>query len=484
MGASGSLTQARVGQLRSPPYGAECRPRRRAAIGRQRGRECGGADGAAASAAECGARPAGPRDGPPAAAVGPAGPVRRLLRGRRAGLLRGRGPRPHDRRRRPDVVPQTVGSAANGPEFTIAWVPKVLQAREGRRRRTSSTSPRSSSAPARCRCRGRTRTSPSPPTSRARRSASGTSATSSRSRPAPRRSASSQGTDYTKVIQPFDMTLLLSKQIDVAEAMIYNEYAQVLEAKNPETGELVQARRPQRHQLQRRRHRDAPGRALRARLVARTAGNEDVAVRFLKASFKGWIYCRDHPADCVQYTLNAGSTLGAGHQAWKMNEINPLVWPSPNGIGIMDPALWKQTVDISLAAGIIKAAPPAEAARTDLAQQALDAITDGHQGRRLHEGHRRGDRRRQLSPVDAVTMGRSSFGGAGPSDSRVPQDGAGLAGLPGSRRRTGPGPSRPRARSGPARRPRHARVQAHPLALLVAYCPPALVSVDKTPSLT
>ena len=34
------------------------------------------------------------------------------------------------------------------------------------------------------------------------------------------------------------MTLLLSKQIDVAEAMIYNEYAQVLEAKNPETGEL------------------------------------------------------------------------------------------------------------------------------------------------------------------------------------------------------------------------------------------------------
>ena len=36
------------------------------------------------------------------------------------------------------------------------------------------------------------------------------------------------------------MTLLLSKQIDVAEAMIYNEYAQVLEATNPETGELYQ----------------------------------------------------------------------------------------------------------------------------------------------------------------------------------------------------------------------------------------------------
>src|SRR4029078_7912419 len=29
-----------------------------------------------------------------------------------------------------DVVPQQVGSAADGPEFTIAWVPKVLEARE------------------------------------------------------------------------------------------------------------------------------------------------------------------------------------------------------------------------------------------------------------------------------------------------------------------------------------------------------------------
>src|SRR5687768_5382099 len=29
----------------------------------------------------------------------------------------------------PDVVPQQVGSAEDGPEFTISWVPKVLEAR-------------------------------------------------------------------------------------------------------------------------------------------------------------------------------------------------------------------------------------------------------------------------------------------------------------------------------------------------------------------
>ena len=30
----------------------------------------------------------------------------------------------------PTVVPQAVGSQPNGPEFTISWVPKVLEARE------------------------------------------------------------------------------------------------------------------------------------------------------------------------------------------------------------------------------------------------------------------------------------------------------------------------------------------------------------------
>ena len=59
-----------------------------------------------------------------------------------------------------------------------------------------------------------------------------------------------------------------------------------------------------------------------------------------------------------------------------MNEINPLIWPSPNGIGMMDPALWQQTVDVSLEAGIIKAAPPADAYRTDLAEAALAELAD------------------------------------------------------------------------------------------------------------
>jgi NitT/TauT family transport system substrate-binding protein len=38
--------------------------------------------------------------------------------------------------------------------------------------------------------------------------------------------------------QRFDMLGLLNREIDAPEAMTYNEYAQLLEAKNPDTGTL------------------------------------------------------------------------------------------------------------------------------------------------------------------------------------------------------------------------------------------------------
>jgi NitT/TauT family transport system substrate-binding protein len=46
--------------------------------------------------------------------------------------------------------------------------------------------------------------------------------------------------DVTLVQQQFDMQALLKRDIDAAQAMDYNEYAQVLEAKNPATGKLYQ----------------------------------------------------------------------------------------------------------------------------------------------------------------------------------------------------------------------------------------------------
>ena len=172
------------------------------------------------------------------------------------------------------------------------------------------------------------------------------------------------------------MTLLLSNQIDVAEAMIYNEYAQVLEATNPETGALYQP-----SDLNVINYNDFRTAMLQDAIFARQAwlaedGNRDIAVRFVRASLKGWIYCRDNPADCVTYALNAGSQLGAGHQAWQMNEVNALVWPSPLGVGAIDPVFWGQTVKVAKDAGIIKGDPALSAYDTSIVTEALAGLTD------------------------------------------------------------------------------------------------------------
>ena len=90
--------------------------------------------------------------------------------------------------------------------------------------------------------------------------------------------------------------------------------------------------------------------------------NQATAVKFLKASFQGWIYCRDHAASCVDDTLAYGPTLPKGHQTWMMNEINKLIWPSAAaGIGVMDRASYARTAAISKQFGVIKAAPSAGA---------------------------------------------------------------------------------------------------------------------------
>src|SRR5690606_18672413 len=107
----------------------------------------------------------------------------------------------------------------------------------------------------------------------------------------------------TIVQQPFDMSLLLNRELDAAQAMTYNEYAQVLEAVNPETGELYQ---PEDRIVVD--YNDVGVAMLQDHIFARESwlaeeGNEDVAVRFLRASYLGWIFCRDNFDPCVESVL-------------------------------------------------------------------------------------------------------------------------------------------------------------------------------------
>jgi NitT/TauT family transport system substrate-binding protein len=188
--------------------------------------------------------------------------------------------------------------------------------------------------------------------------------------------ASLDPTKQNVIKQNFDMSGLLKGDLDVAQAMIYNEYAQVLEAKNPATGKLYTA-----DDLNLVDFNDASvGTAmLQDQIFAtdkwlKTGNNADIAAKFLQATFKGWIFCRDNAQKCVDIVLAKGSQLGASHQAWQMNEINALIWPSPKGIGLLDKALYDQTISIATTYKVLKAAPAAEATRTDLAQKALDAL--------------------------------------------------------------------------------------------------------------
>ena len=99
--------------------------------------------------------------------------------------------------------------------------------------------------------------------------------------------------------------------------------------------------------------------------------NQATAVKFLEASFKGWIYCRDHVKECTNIVLANGTALPRGHQTWQMNEVNALVWPNKLGIGVMDPAEYKKTATIAKTYKVIKKPAPKASYRTDLALKAV-----------------------------------------------------------------------------------------------------------------
>jgi NitT/TauT family transport system substrate-binding protein len=116
------------------------------------------------------------------------------------------------------------------------------------------------------------------------------------------------GLDPTKenvIQQNFDMSGLLNGDLDVAQAMIYNEYAQVLEAKNPATGQLWQ---PSDLNVIDFNDPSVGTAMLQDQIFAKaswlaTGNNADVATKFLTASYKGWIFCRDNPQKCVDIVL-------------------------------------------------------------------------------------------------------------------------------------------------------------------------------------
>jgi NitT/TauT family transport system substrate-binding protein len=184
--------------------------------------------------------------------------------------------------------------------------------------------------------------------------------------------------DATIVAQPFDMNLLLNGEVDAAAAMTYNELAQVLEQKNPDTDKLYTL-----DELNVIKMSDVGTGALEDGIFVKgdwltDAANQDIAKRFLKASFQGWAYCRDEFEDCLQTVLDNGTTLGEGHQRWQLNEINALIWPNDGGIGVMNKGDFDLTAQIAKDYKIIKNEASSDAYTTEYAQAAVDELeSDG-----------------------------------------------------------------------------------------------------------
>ncbi len=182
--------------------------------------------------------------------------------------------------------------------------------------------------------------------------------------------------DVTLVPASLDMDLFLQHKVDAAAAMTYNELAQVLETVNPTTGKLYESSDLNLIDFNKQGTAMLEDRIIVAEDWIKSARNQDIAVRFLRASIKGWIYCRDHPDDALKIVLKNAPTLGKSHQAWQLNEINRLIWPSPQGIGMMNAQRWLETARISHRYGVTKTLADRSAYSNEFVHKALDSLKD------------------------------------------------------------------------------------------------------------
>ncbi len=183
--------------------------------------------------------------------------------------------------------------------------------------------------------------------------------------------------DVTLVQQQFDMSGLLSGDVDAAQAMTYNEYAQVLETMNKKTGALYT---PEEFNVVS--YEDSGVGMLQDAIWADGHRLFDpvyraTALKFVTASIQGWVFCRDNAEACRDIVIGKGSKLGASHQLWQINEVNKLIWPAPAGAGMIDQAAWDRTATLSQEAKnleggtVLTKAPSPDALRTDIVTEAL-----------------------------------------------------------------------------------------------------------------
>jgi NitT/TauT family transport system substrate-binding protein len=278
----------------------------------------------------------------------------------------------------PDIVPQDV-LAAGDVDYAISWVPKVLGSIEQGAGITDVAQIFERSATTQISFKDKNITSPE---DLAGKNVGSWGFGNEWELFAGMQKAGVTLKDIKLVQQAFDMNAFLAGDIDAAQAMTYNEYAQVLESVNPDTGELYQP-----EDLNVIDWNDVGTAMLQDAIWASTERLEDdeyaeQTVAFIKASIKGWIYARDNAQEAADIVTAAGSQLGTSHQLWMTNEVNKLIWPSGDRVGVIDQAAWDQTVDIAMntenetGATIISKEPPETAFSNEYVEKALAELEE------------------------------------------------------------------------------------------------------------
>jgi NitT/TauT family transport system substrate-binding protein len=272
-----------------------------------------------------------------------------------------------------DIVPQDV--LANGDaDFAIAWVPKALASREAGANIVDIAQVYQRSGTLQVSFKDKNITTPAD--FKGKKVGNWGFGNEFEVFAAMTQAGLDPATDVTNVQQQFDMVGLLNGDIDAAEAMTYNEYAQVLEAENPDTGELYTP-----DDFNAISYEDVGVGMLQDAIWADGSrmsdpAYTDTATKFVTASLQGWAFCRDDAQACADIVLSKGSTLGASHQLWQMNEVNKLIWPAEGGVGTIDTDAWDRTVKIAQetknleGTTVLTKAPDADAYTNDIVKAA------------------------------------------------------------------------------------------------------------------
>ncbi len=155
--------------------------------------------------------------------------------------------------------------------------------------------------------------------------------------------------DFELVAQGYSMDPFLNRELDVASAMVYNEYQSILES-GVSANDLTIIDYAN-YGL------SFPGDTLfTSRTIAEQ--NPSLCVRMLRATLRGWQYAVEDPEEAAEIVLkyDQSGTQTRGHQVAMMKEIARLVSVSGIEMGYTDPASVQLMVDTLVQYGVLNQA--------------------------------------------------------------------------------------------------------------------------------